>query len=125
MKLYIGGFSQGKLNYALAENCISKRDAVDAEFAELSELIHAKCIYRLNAWIRKNPDENKVNTLAERLISENPEVIVVCDEVGCGVIPMDQSDRVYRELVGRCLIRLAEFSEKVERVLCGIGTRIK
>lgn len=125
MKLYIGGFSQGKLNYALTKNCIEKCNVVNAESAEANELIQAKCIYRLNEWIRKNPDENKVNELAERLISENPNAVIICDEVGYGVVPIEKAGRIYRELVGRCLIKLAGFSEEVERVVCGIGVRIK
>ena len=38
---------------------------------------------------------------------------------------MDAFEREYRERTGRILIRLAQEAEEVERVICGIGQRIK
>ncbi|MEA4972815.1 MAG: bifunctional adenosylcobinamide kinase/adenosylcobinamide-phosphate guanylyltransferase [Candidatus Metalachnospira sp.] len=125
MKLYIGGFAQGKLNYATAKNNINKVDIVDAEYSDFNELINARCIYRLHEWIKNVLDESMVNELADRLISENPNAVIICDEVGYGVVPIDKNERVYRELVGRCLIKLANSSDEVERVVCGIGIKIK
>ena len=34
-------------------------------------------------------------------------------------------EREYRERVGRLLIRLAEEAETVERIICGMGQKIK
>ena len=125
MKLYIGGCAQGKLNYVIAKNNIDKGNIVNAERCDFNELIKARCIYRLNEWIKKVLDERMVTELADRLISENQNVIVICDEVGYGVVPIEKKERVYRELVGRCLIKLADASDEVERVVCGIGIKIK
>lgn len=125
MKLYIGGYSQGKLKYATTKNNIKNADVVIAEMADINELINAACIYRLNDWIKRVMDESKIDELTVRLISENPDVIVICDEVGYGVVPIDKNERQYRELVGRCLIKLAEESKEVERIVCGIGTKLK
>ena len=52
-------------------------------------------------------------------------VILVSDEVGYGVVPVDAFQRAYREVVGRTCTKLASFSRKVTRVVCGIGTVIK
>ena len=49
----------------------------------------------------------------------------VSDEVGYGVVPVDAFRRAYREAVGRTCTKLASFSRKVTRVVCGIGTVIK
>lgn len=125
MKLYIGGCAQGKLNYVTAKNNIDKCDIVNAEYSDFSELINARCIYRLHGWIKKVLDESMVNELTDRLISKNPNAIIICDEVGYGVVPIEKKERVYRELVGRCLINLADASDEVERVVCGIGIKIK
>ena len=46
-------------------------------------------------------------------------------EVGYGVVPVDAFDRKYREAVGRVCTKLAAYSHKVTRVVCGIGTVIK
>ena len=51
--------------------------------------------------------------------------IIVCDELGCGVVPMDAFERAWRERTGRIGCELAKQAEAVYRVTCGIGTRIK
>ena len=71
---------------------------------------------------KKNED---VSDLAEKLIQCNPGVLLVSDEVGYGVVPMDAFDRAYREAVGRICTKLAAYSDEVTRVVCGIGTVIK
>lgn len=53
------------------------------------------------------------------------DIVVVSQEVGYGVVPMDAFDRKYREAVGRVCTGLASKSKKVTRVVCGIGTVIK
>ena len=39
------------------------------------------------------------------------DVLLVSDEVGYGVVPMDAFDRAYREAVGRICTKLAAYSE--------------
>ena len=51
--------------------------------------------------------------------------VLICDEVGCGVTPLDRGDREWREQVGRACCRLAAEAEAVYRVHCGVGVRIK
>jgi adenosyl cobinamide kinase/adenosyl cobinamide phosphate guanylyltransferase len=40
-------------------------------------------------------------------------------------VPVDRNDRAWREAAGRALCVLAQKSESVTRVICGIGVRIK
>jgi len=40
-------------------------------------------------------------------------------------VPVDRMEREYREQTGRVCTRLAAYSEKVYRVMCGIGQVIK
>lgn len=51
--------------------------------------------------------------------------VILCNEVGCGLVPVDPAQRARREETGRLLIELARRAEKVIRVVCGIGTVIK
>lgn len=51
--------------------------------------------------------------------------VVVCDEVGCGLVPVDADQRRRRELVGRLCCALALEATAVVRVTCGIGQPIK
>lgn len=51
--------------------------------------------------------------------------VVVCREVGCGVVPMDRGDRDWREAVGRLCCALAREAEAVYRLQCGLAMRLK
>lgn len=52
-------------------------------------------------------------------------MVVVTNELGCGIVPMDPADREYRETVGRICTCLAARSEEVVRVICGVGMVLK
>lgn len=51
--------------------------------------------------------------------------VVICDEVGSGVIPTLREERVGREAAGRLCILLAKEADAVVRVVCGIPQVIK
>ena len=72
----------------------------------------------------RNASETEA-AMAEQILQENPELIVVTAEVGYGLVPVDAFERQYREAVGRICTNLAACADRVDRVQCGIGTRIK
>jgi dipeptidase D len=51
--------------------------------------------------------------------------VVVCREVGCGVVPVEPAQRTRREAVGRLCCRLAARAERVERIFCGLPMVLK
>ena len=55
-----------------------------------------------------------VSDLAEKIICKNPDIVLVSQEVGYGVVPVDAFDRKYREAVGRVCTKLAAYSHKVK-----------
>ena len=61
----------------------------------------------------------------ETWCAAHPGGVLICDEVGCGVTPLDRNDRVWREAVGRLCCELAARAEAVYRVHCGVGVRLK
>ena len=63
--------------------------------------------------------------LPQELLERNPQVCILTNEVGYGVVPVEAFDRKYREMVGRVCEQLAARSEEVHRVVCGIGMVIK
>ena len=124
MKMIIGGAFQGKKELAEAE--YPDITWVRGEEADLETHLRADGVLGFHEFIRKELKEGReVGDLAGKLIRNNPEIILVSDEVGYGVVPIDAFDRRYREAVGRVCTELAVFSEKVTRVVCGIGTVIK
>ena len=63
--------------------------------------------------------------LTDTLRKRDRELILICDEVGCGLVPVDAFDRNWRETTGRICCDLAAGADQVHRVICGIGTVIK
>ncbi|MCI8634679.1 MAG: hypothetical protein HFJ05_03630 [Eubacterium sp.] len=54
-----------------------------------------------------------------------PNCVIISDEIGNGIVPVDAFDRTYRERTGRILVQPAGQAEEVERVIYGIGQKIK
>ena len=108
MKLYIGGAWQGQAELAREEN----------PGAEI--LFDFQETVRIAAQRGEDPRE-----FARRVCEEKPDAVIVADEVGSGVVPMDAGDRAFREAVGRALCVIAQHARQVTRVVCGIGVRIK
>ena len=124
MEMVIGGAFQGKV--ALAEKMYPGISWVRGNEISREELFSARGVVGFHEFIKKEMEEgSSVEALAEELIRKNPEVILVSDEVGYGVVPVDAFQRASREAVGRTGTKLASFSRKVTRVVCGIGTVIK
>ena len=124
MEMMIGGAFQGKS--VLAKKRYPQVNWINGEDADWEMLSCAKGVLGFHEYIRKEMKAGRsVDQLAEDLIRVNPDVILVSDEVGYGVVPIDAFDRAYRETVGRICTKLAGYSHRVMRVVCGIGTVIK
>ena len=123
-EMITGGAYQGKAAYGKK----AYPEILWKNGAELSreELFKTEGGLNFHEFIRKEMKAGRdTEDLAPELIQRNPEVILVSDEVGYGVVPIDAFDRAYRERVGRICTELASYSKKVVRVVCGIGTVIK
>ncbi|MFI3207531.1 MAG: bifunctional adenosylcobinamide kinase/adenosylcobinamide-phosphate guanylyltransferase [Eubacteriales bacterium] len=53
------------------------------------------------------------------------QVILVSREVGCGVVPIDKQESIWREKTGRIACKLAEYATEVYKMESGIAVRIK
>jgi len=62
---------------------------------------------------------------AKKLLQSEDKLVIICDEVGSGLVPADAFERAYREQVGRVGGYLAGQADQVIRVICGIGENIK
>lgn len=124
MEMIIGGAYQGKADYAKAQF-----PDVDWKFGgEITEeeLLKAAGVLGFQEYIRKTLKAGEDLTgLAEKLAQQDPDVILVSEEVGYGIVPADAFERQYREAVGRVCTALAAKSSRVTRVVCGIGTVLK
>ena len=129
MKLIIGGYAQGKLNYAVTEYNVAEDHVFESVLPtseELEKLTGTIIVSSLHKWIRKRIKEGgRPEEEISSFVKKNPDCIIICDEIGNGIVPMDPFERVYRERTGRIQVKLAADAEEVERVVCGIAQKIK
>lgn len=138
MILIIGGFAQGKTEYV--KDRFKESDLVFYDAKLPSESVSSSNESNDSAapLARKTIVINHLHELIKARLKAgaNPEAeikefiakcdcIIICDEIGNGIVPMDAFEREYRERTGRILIELAKKANCVERVICGIGQRIK
>lgn len=120
MKLYLGGCHQGKAAYVLEQTGLAPRICTP------EEALSAPAVDRFHEICRTLLERGEsVERYVDRLLSENPGAVLVCDEIGLGVVPLDPFERRWREETGRALCRIAAASQRVERVVCGLGMRLK
>lgn len=128
MELYVGGTAQGKLTYVLEKqnkngNTIT---VADGESCTAEEIKKADIINHLHLFVKRWLEEGKPKEeLLDAIKQADPKVLLICDEVGAGVVPMKREERDWRETVGRLCCELAKEADRVERIICGIGVRVK
>lgn len=124
MILVTGGCFQGKKEYAYRQFGIRPEDAADGAECPLEAIYETKMLYHFHEYIRRLMQEEKEFSLDE-VLKKNPGIVLVTNELGYGVVPVDRFDREYREKTGRVCCRAAQAAEEVHRVVCGLGTVIK
>ncbi len=127
MKLVVGGYAQGKLNYVLQKYNVEISKIWNGEIPEnINEQCEIVIINRFNNWIKTRLENGGCPEEEIRQFLQNyPDCVIISDEVGNGIVPIDAFEREYRERTGRILVELASKAEEVERVICGIGQKIK
>ncbi len=112
MVLVIGGIASGKRAYIRS---LGYRED------DMNSSIHgdSPVLYGLEEVLRQGA------LSADDLDAIIRKEVVACCEVGQGVVPLDATDRTWRELVGRTCIELAKHADKIVRMVCGIPTIIR
>lgn len=149
MKLIIGGAYQGKLAYAKREYHITE-GWLDGRTCRLDEILSCRGICYFHEYVKRLLNEDKdiseagqdfswvhiqkedlssleqqAEGFAGMLCRENPDIVIVSNELGYGVVPMEKSDRLWRETTGRICTGIAARADEVVRVVCGVGQRLK
>jgi adenosyl cobinamide kinase/adenosyl cobinamide phosphate guanylyltransferase len=124
--LVIGGAYQGKLDYVKERFGISESDVHFCSDTD-SDMPHDKrVIHELDKWILALLRvEKNVREYAQQFIENHGDAVVTCNDISSGVVPTEAVLREWREAVGRSLNEMAQSSEEVVRLFCGIPTRIK
>ncbi|MEG1875165.1 MAG: bifunctional adenosylcobinamide kinase/adenosylcobinamide-phosphate guanylyltransferase, partial [Angelakisella sp.] len=77
-------------------------------------------------WVRARLDAgDDPLTALSNCLERYRDGVVVCEDISCGIVPLDPADRRWREATGRCGALVAAQADEVVRLFCGIPTRIK
>lgn len=108
MILVIGGAYQGKGDFV--------RNVLGAAEDDVLYNAHEK----IRAWLDagRDPWQEMADALSGK-------TVVTCDEIGMGIVPIEKSERVWREVTGRIMCDTAKAADTVYRVQCGIAVKIK
>lgn len=123
MVMITGGAYQGKIAYVMRNLGVAESDITDGSVCELKELKNARCIRNYHELVKRIGED--CIDFTKELCRDNPDCIIIIDEIGCGIIPLEKCERVWRENVGRCGCIIASASETVVRVVCGVPSVIK
>lgn len=115
MILVVGGMTSGRKTYVrslgYAEEAFSQDPFSDAPV-----------IYGVEKYILDNIGFVDITALAEVLSKRD---VVICQEVGMGVIPVEYESRLLREKVGSICMLLGNRADRIVRVVCGVPVVIK
>lgn len=113
MILVTGGIAQGKLDYAMSRLGVTDYD--DGVVGDTD------CIYNLQKAVMNEDFDSRL----DEYIMLHPHCVIICDEIGSGIVPLRREDREWREKTGRVCCELANQADAVYRVFCGIGMQLK
>lgn len=83
-------------------------------------------VNEFHSFTRRWLSEGRAKEELLKILEKNENLqLLISDEIGYGLVPIDNFEREYREFHGRVMTELAEQADCVERVVCGIPQRIK
>lgn len=127
MVLITGGANHGKQNYAKEK--YTAVEFIDGAVCAEETILNCGGMFHFHKYIENRMREGKkledLLEMVEKIQKQNPDLILVTDEIGYGIVPVDPFFREYREVHGRVCTKIASYAKEVHRVMCGIGTVIK
>jgi hypothetical protein len=126
MILIFAGAHQGKLSYALERFKLNENDIHRCNSEDVNVPANKKVLYEIDKWVLALvKDGIDVEGAVGRLIESNKDAVVICNDISCGILPIDPMLRKWRDAVGKSQAMLSHNSHEVIRLFCGIPTRIK
>ena len=116
--LIIGGAAQGKKTLAMRLYGLAPDDFADGRTCTREGLASARAIDGLHHLTRREKD-------LSGLVGQLRGKLVLCDEIGCGVVPADREQDDWRERTGRRLCDRAAQADTVIRVCAGLPQVLK
>ena len=124
MVLIIGGAYQGKLDYAKITYELAPEDIFTCSGGELD--FSKRCINALEeftyACVERGIDPVACFRNTRELWQDS---ILICQDISCGVVPVDAVQRRWRHTTGQLCQYLATEARQVSRIFCGLEQRLK
>ena len=126
MVLIFGGAYQGKLDYALANYDVREKDVYQCDMESMRIDFDRKVIAGLDKFVLACVKEGiNAKECLEDNLDKLRDKILIFDDISQGVVPVDKTERAWREMTGRCMTFLGHEADEVIRVFCGIGNKVK
>lgn len=106
-----GGYQAGKRQFVIDELGYTQNDL------SFDIVTDSKVLYNLQ--------DIYVTDIDQTLQLLKHKEVIICNELGCGVVPIDKDLRRKRDLIGKLCVEIAKKADEVYRVYSGIGVKIK
>lgn len=124
MKLIIGGAYQGKRDFAKASFQLEESDIFTCTGEEMD--FSAPCIDKIEEFALACVKAGK-DPVAQ--FEQNAplwkDAVLICRDIFCGVVPIDDTLRQWRQETGRLCQYLTRNADRVSRIFCGLEQRLK
>ena len=124
MVLIIGGAYQGKLDFAIAAFALGEGDIFTCQGTKID--FSKACVNALEEFTWACAQEGTDPVAFFRANREKwKNSVLICQDLFCGVVPMEPRERQWRQDTGRLCQYLAWEAERVSRIFCGLEQRLK
>lgn len=121
MVLIIGGAYQGKLDFAKETFSLTDGDVYTCSAGEEIDFSR-KCIHQIEEFTYTHPDPI---AYFESHREEWQDSVLILQDLFCGVVPMGEENRAWRQNTGRLAQYLSREAAQVSRIFCGLEQRLK
>ncbi|MGN0658238.1 MAG: bifunctional adenosylcobinamide kinase/adenosylcobinamide-phosphate guanylyltransferase [Emergencia sp.] len=126
MILVFGGAYQGKLDYVLDTYHLTEKDVYHCDMETMLINFDRKVIEGLDKFVLACVKEGiDARECLEDNLDRLQDKILIFDDISQGVVPVDATERAWREMTGRCMTWAGQQADEVVRVFCGIASKVK
>ena len=124
MILILGGAYQGKRSYTKRRFSLDEEDIFTCSdsYVDYSK----KCLDHLEEFTYACVRDGK-DPLAYIMENQSQiqDKVLICQDIFCGVVPMERDLRLWRDATGKLCQYLASEADSVYRLYCGLEQRLK